>query len=440
MIEVSWKVDDVFGVSRDVPGNYVTRENVDGKLVDSLTRDHHIVIYGSSKQGKTCLRKHCLNPADYITISCQNKWGLPELHSAILKEAGYQVQQSTSKTISGAAKISATAKGQAGLPFVAKGAVEVAGGGEVAVGTGEVKASLELDPNDANDIIRALQEVGLSQYIVLEDFHYLPEETQRDFAFALKAFHEKSKICFIITGVWREENRLIAYNGDLTERVYSVDVDNWDEKNLRDVIEAGEALLNIEFTEDFKAAVIQGCVNSVHLVQEACRRCCRNAKVFVTQQHRLVLGTSAEAGQLIKQVVDEQSGRYEGFLMNVADGFQQTDLEMPKWIVFAILTSDAEQLEGGIRLREVSKKIKAAHPKGNGLNNGNITQALNSIKSLQSSKGVRPIVLDYDGANRNIHVVDKGFLIWLLYQDRQELMESLSLPTPIAEAADAAPA
>src|SRR5690606_27899679 len=88
MTEQIWKVDDVFGVSRDVPGNYVTREKVDGKLIDSLTRDHHIVIYGSSKQGKTSLRKHCLQPADYITISCQNKWGLPELHSAILKEAG----------------------------------------------------------------------------------------------------------------------------------------------------------------------------------------------------------------------------------------------------------------------------------------------------------------------------------------------------------------
>ena len=67
MSDVKHSVDDVFGVSRDVPLNYVEREAVDGKFVQSLTRSHHIVIFGSSKQGKTCLRKHCLNEDDYIT-------------------------------------------------------------------------------------------------------------------------------------------------------------------------------------------------------------------------------------------------------------------------------------------------------------------------------------------------------------------------------------
>ncbi|RKE86258.1 hypothetical protein [Rhizobium sp. AG855] len=430
MAEQVWKVDDVFGVSRDVPGNYVARTEVDGKLIDSLTRDHHIVIYGSSKQGKTCLRKHCLNPDDFLTISCQNKWGLPELHSAILKEAGYVVRLSTSKTVSGTAKISALAKGSVGLPVVAKGSVEAKGEGEASVENQHVTGSLELDPSDANDIIRALEEVGLKKFIVLEDFHYLPEETQRDFAFALKAFHEKSKICFVITGVWREENRLIAYNGDLTERVYSVDVDTWNEPSLREVIAAGEALLCVQFTDEFKDALIANCFNSVHLIQEACRRMCRKAGVFKTSDKLVTLGTEAEATSLIKEVVNEQRGRYEGFLMNVSDGFQQTDLEMPRWIIFAILTFSITQLEAGIRLREISKRIKANHPKGENLNNGNITQALASIKSLQNSKGVRPIVLDYDGANRNLHVVDKGFLIWLATQDMAEILEDLSLPTP----------
>lgn len=430
MPEQVWKVDDVFGVSRDVPGNYVTRDEVDGKLIDSLTRDHHIVIYGSSKQGKTCLRKHCLNTDDYLTISCQNKWVLPELHSAILKEAGYLVRQSTSKTVSGAAKITALAKGETGIPLVAKGAVELSGEGEIATESQHVSLSLELDPSDANDIIRALEEVGLNKFIVLEDFHYLPEETQRDFAFALKAFHEKSKICFIITGVWREENRLIAYNGDLTERVYSVDVDTWDEESLREVIHSGEVLLNVQFTDEFKGSLMACCFNSVHLVQEACRRSCRKAGVFSTGDTVVSLGTASDAEALVKEVVNEQRGRYEGFLMNVADGFQQTDLEMPKWIIFAILTFSISQLEGGIRLREISKRIKANHPKGESLNNGNITQALASVKSLQNSKGVRPIVLDYDAANRNLHVVDKGFLIWLANQNIGELLEDLSLPQP----------
>jgi hypothetical protein len=107
---------------------------------------------------------------------------------------------------------------------------------------------------------------------------------------------------------------------------------------------------------------------------------------------------------------------------------------MPKWIIYAILKSSIEQLEAGMRLRDISRKIKSAHPKGDALNNGNITQALNSASSLQVKKNIRPIVVGYDGSNRNLHVVDKGFLIWLASQNVDELLEDLSLPLSTFEA------
>ena len=67
------KLNDVFGVGREIPLNYVERSSVDGAFIGSLGRDKHVVIYGSSKQGKTTLRKYCLRDNDYIVISCSNK-------------------------------------------------------------------------------------------------------------------------------------------------------------------------------------------------------------------------------------------------------------------------------------------------------------------------------------------------------------------------------
>jgi hypothetical protein len=429
MAEKHHTVDEVFGVSRDLPLNYVTRESVDNKMIDNLSRGSHLVIYGTSKQGKTSLRKNCLKDVDYVVVSCQNRWSLAETHAAILKECGYTVRQSTSKTVSGSHKIAVSLEGKGGIPFIA----EAKGGGAAEMQGGDSQTStyisLELDPSDVNDIVRALTEVKFNKFIVLEDFHYLPDETQRDMAFYLKAFHEKSKITFIIVGVWREENRLIAFNGDLTDRVFSVDVDDWPPTSLREVISAGEQLLNVQFDERYVAALLSGCFESVHIVQEVCRRCLRAEGVFETQnQHRLV-GKSADVAALIKQVVDEQGGRYNGFIMNFADGFQQTDLEMPRWIMYALLTSNVEQLRDGLRLREVSRLIKAAHPKGEDLNNGNITQALISASSLQVKKNIRPIIIDYDTTNRNLQVVDKSFLIWFQSQNRDELLADLGLST-----------
>ena len=63
---------DVFGIQRDVPLNYVERY-ADKVFTDSLDRGHHIVIFGSSKQCKTCLRKRNLKDGDYITVHCDNK-------------------------------------------------------------------------------------------------------------------------------------------------------------------------------------------------------------------------------------------------------------------------------------------------------------------------------------------------------------------------------
>src|SRR5262249_47751290 len=154
----------------------------------------------------------------------------------------YQVSQSTKRTVSGRQKIFASITAR----IFGAGAT---GGAEAERGnsTETVKAELELDPADVNDIIKALKSINFGKYIVLEDFHYLPSETQTDFSVGLKAFHEASNLCFVIVGVWLEENRLITYNGDLAGRVVAVNADKWSSVELRSVMSNGAELLNIDF-------------------------------------------------------------------------------------------------------------------------------------------------------------------------------------------------
>lgn len=218
------RLDDVFGVARELPQNYVVRDSVDQRLVDALARDQHIVIYGSSKQGKTCLRKYNLQPEEYVVVTCSNKWSLAQLHSAILKAAGYVVEGATTRTVGGEAKVTAKLGGGFSL-FGNKATAEAAAEASGTRSKNVQSEPLELDPADVNDIIDALQAANCPQFVVLEDFHYLPEDTQRDFAVALKAFHEDSKYSFIVVGVWRDQNRLVQQNGDLTGRLVAIDAD-----------------------------------------------------------------------------------------------------------------------------------------------------------------------------------------------------------------------
>ncbi|MBD2458260.1 hypothetical protein H6G80_29865 [Nostoc sp. FACHB-87] len=419
--------DAVYGIARDLPLNYVEREEVDQKLQENLIKNRHIVIYGSSKQGKTSLRKRCLKAEEYINIQCSNRWGLIDIHSAILKAAGYQITQSIKKTAAGNNKITASFEGGISLLNFFKGKGTASGEVEKTKSTEITLESLELDAEDVNDIIAALKAIKFQKYIVLEDFHYLSTEAQKDFAVALKAFHEASEFCFIIIGVWLEENRLIVYNGDLTGRVIAIDADKWTNKELRQVIDDGAKLLNIDFPEHFKNSLIRESFDSVYIVQEVCSKACHESGIFETQgQHRLI-GNNLLVHELIKSVVNQQSGRYMSFITQFSEGFQDTRLEMHKWLLYPVLTANLKDLEQGLTYAQIRETLQLHHPQKKDLNPGNLTQALQSTASLQVKKDIKPIILDYDQTNRRLNVVDRWFLIWLANQNRNELLSAAEL-------------
>lgn len=418
-----YRLDEVYGITRDVPLNYVERENVDGKLRDNLNREKHITIFGSSKQGKTCLRKHCLPEDSYILVQCNNKWSLGELNAQILKRAGYELTESTTNTIGGKAKLLATIGAKLGFGDSTIGSeLEQNHGSETKF------RQLELDVDDPNDIIAALQEIDFTRYIVLEDFHYLKHDVQKDFAIELKAFHESSKLCFIITGVWLDENKLVIYNGDLTGRIIPVNADSWNDDELLKVINEGAKLLHITFDSNFTNSVISHCSGNVYIVQEVCHKVCKLSGILQTMDNLELVGHNVDVKKIIQEIVREQSGRYNTFITNYSSGFQETTLEMHKWLLYPILTSTPDQLMRGLSRRFIRTKLQEKHPKKHELNTGNIIQALKSVVSLQLTKSVQPIILDYDETNSILHVVDRGFIIWLSVQNQEDLLDLADLP------------
>ena len=423
---------EVFGVGRDTPANYVERTDVDNALIANLSRDKHVVIYGSSKQGKTTLRKHCLQEDDSIVVSCLNTMTLEKLNGAILKKAGFRIEQTQVKTVGGSWKYGLEFKGEGKIPLLAS----ASGAGTVERETNDQTETsstrLEIDLTDVNDVIAALRSIKFTKFIVLEDFHYLPVEVQKEFSFALKAFHENSSICFVIVGVWREKNRLIYYNGDLTNRVASIDVDIWPDASLLKVLTNGETILNVEFDDTTKRSLIEHSANSVSLLQEACYRICEQEGISATQSTKRVVGKDCDIPLLMKTIVDDQGGRYAAFISNFAEGFQQTEYDMYRWLIFVVLSVPLTELETGIRRNVFSTKIKSRHSAGNQLNEGNITQALQSAASLQVTKNIRPIIIDYDQTTRVLNVVDRSFLVWLKYQDRKQLLSEMGIEEEVS--------
>lgn len=406
---------DVFRTSRGLPLNYVSREKVDGIFISSLVQDSHLVVHGSSKQGKTSLRKKNLIESDYIAVVCSNNWDLSDLHLAILKEVGYKVAESESKTYKGTAKV----KLSIATPLfnIFKGDSEVTA--ELAKQIN--KKNLELDPSDVNDVIRALKEIDFKKYVIVEDFHYMPEQAQVDFSVALKAFHENSDICFVIVGVWLENDRLTSHNGDLAGRVISINSDSWENSDFDELFFNSEALLNIEFTNEFKVAVKKNCNGSVFLVQQLCLKACEHDGVFKTQTANKLIGHSFDVSANIKELLSSQNSRYVKFINDFSSGFESTELELYKWILYALIVAEKKHLEAGLPAAAARRGVESSHPNGSAVSSKKFIQALRKSVDLQVNKSIMPIVFEYDPNSMRIKIVDRSFLLWREYQDKQEL-------------------
>ena len=117
-------------------------------------------------------------------------------------------------------------------------------------------------------------------------------------------------------------------------------------------------------------------------------------------------------------------------LSNYSCGFQETTLEMHKWLLYPILTASSDDLLRGLSYRFIRNTLESVHPRKQELNAGNVTQALKAVVSLQLFKSIQPIILDYDESNLMLHVVDRGFIIWLNVQSKEDLFSAAGLPMP----------
>jgi len=421
----SLQATDVFGTQRREPLNYIERDRVDNELRNNLNRGRHVVIHGGSKQGKTCLRYHCLDPSEYIEINCQYSTNLIKLNKQILKSIGYETEMSNKKTIEGHAKL--RVKLTSKIPGVGGGETSSEAGGKIK--NEKTTTTLDLDPKDVNDIIRAINKVEPEKFIVIEDFHYLPLDVQKEFASCLKALHQRTNVTFVIVGVWLEKNKSIMHSGDLGGRVISVNADEWRHDELLSVINKGAEKLNIKFDEEFKEKLVEECYESVYIIQESCLKACKLCGVENPQPDSddVLIADELDAEELIDTVVHEQDAKYRGFLRKFANGFRETKLELYKWIMYSVVSTDPDDLEDGLGVPTIMRDINKKHPKIDDVNQGNLTQSLERIVKLQVERNVEPIILDYNNNDRRLDVVDKRFLIWLDNKSRSELNDIINV-------------
>jgi hypothetical protein len=427
-------VEDVFGVSGKQVASYVERVHVDDKFKDALRTDKQVIVYGSSKQGKTALVKKYIPYEDNILISLSPKTTLKDIYQSILRKSGVVLKTSYTEGTGDTTKVKSKASIQGAVAMVMKGKVEVGLEKDRTAKTDEQFDEIEFNLELPDDVADLIHRVGHKKVVILENFHYLPEELQRTFAYDLRTFQDL-KIRFIILGVWKEANRLAQYNGELQDRVYEIPVEPWLEDDFREIARKGEELLNIKFATVILEQCIENAFSSVGVFQELLKNTCFESGVVNKQSSSTFLENLDAFERAITSKTVEYSGRHLRNLESIAcgNGVQiSKDKPLPYflqyYIVMHILEIGYRGLNGGITKEALLHGIKQVHHRKDELRGAQLTAVLKGLTELQANKGISPPVIAYDSNSRQLKVVDSTFYFFLKNAQLEDIKDEIICP------------
>lgn len=432
-------LNNVFGVSKDPVVSYIERDAVDQVLSDALATTKQIVIYGSSKQGKTALLQRHLDEQYRATYHCGPTSSAEDIYRAFLRGFGIEIVTEKSNTNTREATGSVKSTFSAILPFLAKTDVELNAEGKAGKQSQTTTRPIEFNLTAAQDVGELLLSVGGSEkFFVLENFHYLSVEVQGQLAFDLRTFEEMG-IRFIILGVWRENNRLIQFNGDLQDRMAEVPVEPWEEEDFARIAAAGEKALNISIDDAIKNKIFHQAHGSVAVVQELLKKFCELSGVRTVLLEFEELVDENILKSAISAKVSEYSSRHVRSLESIAAGSRSrrpsedaVALYLQYYLVQVLLSRSYLELKDGIERKTLQELIREIHSHPDNVRTSDVTGTLKRLSILQTNQNIVPPLFDYDPGTRRLKIVDSTLYFFIDNCDAEEVMDEIPHPDSLA--------
>lgn len=430
---MNYETTDVFGVKSTLIKSYIERDSVDERFKSALNDGNEVIVYGSSKQGKTSLILRHLAEKPYVKVECSPQTEPIDIYKSILRQLDIHYVESQTIEIGSeqGGKISAGFKIK--IPFVGNTGVDAEVSEKASDNRSTTETYIEYNLSLAQDLSELLKKHGSKQYIVLENFHYLSLEVQESLAYDLRTFQDHH-IVFIVLGIWREANRLVQFNGDLLDRVTEVPVEPWESNDFEKVITTGSQLLNVDFS-NVKDRLISDSFDSVGVVQEICKLCCINAGVQSTAREVVTI-TDDHLNQALEQKAKEYGVRhirnFESFvdiLVRMSNQSGKPSLAFPYYFIRLLLTKDFDDIHRGLTRATLLEEIRRIHHRPGDVRSGDLGNFLHNVTRHQISKKIQPPFVDYDRAGKIMKIIDSSLYFFLKHCDRKEILEDL--PNPV---------
>lgn len=309
---------EVFTPSEFPLHTYVSRDDsrLEQRLRDAPETPGEVVsISGPSKSGKTVLVERVVGE-DLIPISGAGIKLADQLWDRILDWMDVPASTGRVSTLGGAVKAGVGAKGEVGVPYLAKANIE----GSTAV---EGSAShADSVTRQRRGMTQVVEEIAGSAFVVLiDDFHYMDRSIQSEVARQIKAAAAAGvKIC--TASVPHRADDVVRGNPELRGRVRAVDIDYWQNDELEKIAATGFDLLKVNVTADAILKFIRESSGSPQLMQALCLQTCFESGVRDARKHLEDLSMDSA---FVARVLEETSTRTDFRITSPQDAYWPKD-------------------------------------------------------------------------------------------------------------------
>jgi hypothetical protein len=394
-----------------VPGGqptvtYVPRENegLEQALWDHVDSPYRLLsVTGPTKSGKTVLVRAVLTER-LVWIPAAALTSVP----ALWEQAAYKLGlYSSQKGIMTHEDASGSTFGGTASALVASGTVGQSDSQAVTRGreeSREVPLHLVV-PEKLREEDRVL---------VLDDFHYLPRDLQREIVRSIKpALFEGTPI--ILISVPHRTYDSVRAEPEMTGRVVHLEVPLWTDEELHGIAASGFKELNASVADSVLLDFVEQAAGSPHLMQEFCLRLCRQNGLTetVTTSQRLVLD---DRKQFFGDCALEAASRveFDRFLRGLQPRSKRkvrrlkggTKADIYRAVVLAIVAAGPkspltlEEIRQALAGLLVAPDVPAKHE---------VTRVLRALDELAKTGSESDPVIEWDDEECELYILDPFF-------------------------------
>lgn len=360
------KLKNVFTPGTIATINYLNRPELENRVQKALdTPGVQLILYGHSGSGKTILVRKVLkrNKMNFVRTQCKADMKFEDIILNAFDDLNtYYVCEKTAKR---ALKISQSIK--ADCKSIA---MEVSQVNEISTEQKMVRLlPPRLTPQRLSEFFR---NIGLVWMI--EDFHKLANEEKQKLADVIKIFVDESndgnssnKSKIICIGAVCSPRELLSLDTNLSTRVDQIKVPLLTDKEIKEIIEHGCKLLNVEISDRLSDNLVSYSNNIGALAHSMCYDICYDAEIRKTV--------------LFKKRIKDSSFNVaiQGYIDKNSDTFKQTyDLITAKnrtvWYILKSLNTHSNE---SISFQKLRDKIS---PKKTRISDADIQKALEDLQ------------------------------------------------------------